>query len=136
MSAYAIVMPIKIGLALELLRARYVPNHGEAWMRVLSLRVVCLQVRLPVVGAFEQFPADLAVVGGFFGSGPPTLLLYASSAWQHRVVDLETRDTTLGAGLKLAHVCYGVFLGPFRMGPVQILCLRRLRSVEVFGLRW
>lgn len=51
--AYAVDMPVEIGLSLELLGARRIAGHRSARVRVFALWIVRLQMRLPVVAPFE-----------------------------------------------------------------------------------
>lgn len=52
-STYAIVVTVKIRLALKLLAAGSVSHHGCTWVRVLPFRVVRFHVRFPIVAALE-----------------------------------------------------------------------------------
>lgn len=71
-------MSVEIGFALELFAAL----RDCAWMRILALRVVRFQVRLPVITPFEELPANLAFMSGLFGRGPLALLFDSANAWQ------------------------------------------------------
>jgi hypothetical protein len=81
--AYGVKMSVEVGLALKLLRARRVADHGGAWVRVLAVWVVRLHVRFPVVAAFEKLAASVALVGRFFWRGPLALLLDTGHRREH-----------------------------------------------------
>ena len=114
------MMSIEIGLALEFLGARCVPDHGRARVRVFALGIVRVHVRLVVVAALEEFAADVAFVSGFFGSGPLTLLLDAGDAGEDGL-HVESRQSTVA-------VEAGDVPGRVRFGPFA-------RAVQVLGVR-
>ena len=117
-------MPVEVGLALELLRARVVAHHRSTRVRVLALGIVRLEVGFPVVASLEELAADAALVGGFLGSGPLTLLLDASHAGENRL-NVELGKASVGAGVEIGDVARCVRFRP----------LGGLRSVELLGLR-
>ena len=96
-------MPVEIGLALELLRARVAAHHRGARVRVLALGIVRLEVGFPVVTSLEELAADATLVGGLLGSGPLTLLLDASHAGQNGL-DVESWKASVGAGVEVGDV--------------------------------
>lgn len=76
------MMPVQVRLSLKFLVAWSIANHGGTWVGIFALRVVGLQMRLPVVAPLEQLAAYSAFMSGFFGSCPLTLLLDAVYTWQ------------------------------------------------------
>lgn len=81
---YTVIMSVEISLALEFLGAGCVSNGGGARVRILSVGIVCLHVRLPIVAPLEELSAHTAFVGSFFRCCSLALLLDPVDARQDR----------------------------------------------------
>ena len=81
---YAVVMSVEVRLALKSLGAWRVSNSSRARVWILSIGIVRLHVRLPIVATLEKLSADTAFVCSFFRCCPLTLLLDPVDARQDR----------------------------------------------------
>ena len=78
-------MSIEISLPLKLFGALRIANHGNARVRILSLRVVGLHMGFPIITPFEELATNLAFMGRFFWGRPLAFLLDTGHTWKNRL---------------------------------------------------
>ena len=116
-----VVVPIKVGLALEFLGAWLIVNSGSAWVWVFAIRVMSLHVGLPVVAALEELAADTTIVSGFLGCCPLSLLLDPVGTGKHRSCVEARTDISTGQGIELHRIRRSGALGPVNWAFEKIL---------------